>query len=179
MARKLDAQFDGQYLMSSVLMTSIMKSEPGTPPMRDAVNSFGVWVSAAATCMLGGSADGTRGADAALGDIACVAAFATGGVTAVAAPATVTPAKNLRRLTSRRDSGCGDFLAMDLLPLNVLHGSARGTCERMPADAYLLSRIISLPTRRGKAVATHSRMARLWFPRRRQSGILSRVNAPG
>ena len=41
MARKLEAQFDGQYLMSSVLMTSTMKSEPGTPPIRDAVNSFG------------------------------------------------------------------------------------------------------------------------------------------
>src|SRR5215510_7385264 len=116
MARKLEAQFDGQYLMSSVLMTSIMKSEPGTPPMRDWANSFGVWVSAAATCMLGGSADGTRGAGAALGEVACVAALATGGVTAVAAPATVTPARNFRRLTSRRGSDCGDFLAMEFLP---------------------------------------------------------------
>src|SRR3954463_3569434 len=33
-ALKLDAQFDGTYLMPSVLMTSTMKSEPGTPPMR-------------------------------------------------------------------------------------------------------------------------------------------------
>src|SRR5712691_53897 len=102
MARKLEAQFDGRYLMSSVLMTSTMKSEPGTPPMRG--NSLGVWVSAAATCIEGGSADGTR-ADAAPVAVAGAAAFATGGVTAVAAPATATPARNLRRLTS----GCGSF----------------------------------------------------------------------
>src|SRR5215468_2943245 len=97
MARKLEAQFDGRYLMSSVLMTSTMKSEPGTPPMRG--NSFGVWVSAAATCIEGGNADGTR-AGAAAGAVAWVAAVATGGVTAVAAPATAAPARNLRRLTS-------------------------------------------------------------------------------
>src|SRR5882724_1555954 len=98
MARKLDAQFEGRYLMSSVLMTSTMKSEPATPPIRG--SSFGIPVSAAATCIEGGSADGSR-AGAAPG---VVAAFATGGVTAVAAPATATPAKNLRRLTSGRGS---------------------------------------------------------------------------
>ena len=114
-------------------MTSTMKSEPGTPPIRDAANSFGVCVSAAATCILGGSADGSRGAGVALGDVACVAALATGGVTAVAAPATVTPAKNFRRLTSRRDCGCGDFLAMEFLPLNVLLGNPQRRCERLPA----------------------------------------------
>src|ERR1700738_5312065 len=97
MARKLEAGFDGRYLMSSVLMTSTMKSEPGTPPIRG--NSFGVPVSAAATCIEGGSAD-ARGAGASLDALASVAPFATGGVTAVAAPATATPAKNLRRLTS-------------------------------------------------------------------------------
>src|SRR3981081_1156557 len=101
MARKLEAQFEGQYLMSSVLITSTMKSEPGTPPIRG--NSFGVPVSAAATCIEGGSADG-RGAGSALGDVASVAPFAARGVTAVAAPATATPAKNLRRLTSGRRS---------------------------------------------------------------------------
>src|SRR5713226_6400633 len=99
MARKLEAQFDGRYLMSSFLMTSTMKSEPGTPPIRG--NSFGVPVSAAATCIEGGSADGTR-AGAAVGVVAVVAALATGAVTAVAAPATATPARNLRRLTSGR-----------------------------------------------------------------------------
>src|SRR6266436_6022250 len=31
MARKLEAQFDGTYLISSVLMTSTMKSEPAPP----------------------------------------------------------------------------------------------------------------------------------------------------
>src|SRR5262249_24160142 len=97
MARKLDAGFDGRYLMSSVLMRSTMKSEPATPPIRG--NSCGVPDSTAATCMFGGSADG-RGADAA--SVEC-AAFAT-GLAAVAAPATATPARNLRRLTSGRGS---------------------------------------------------------------------------
>src|SRR2546422_6802207 len=156
MARKLEAQFDGQYLMSSVLMTSTMKSEPGTPPMRDAVNSFGVWVSAAATCMLGGSAEGTRVAGAASVEVAEVAPFATGGVTAVAAPATATPARNLRRLTSGRGSGCGSFRAIELLPWMFCTAAHGGTCEQMPAHGYLLNRIISLPARRGKAVARHS-----------------------
>src|SRR5258708_441786 len=114
MARKLDAQFDGQYLMSSVLITSTMKSEPATPPMRG--NSFGVPVSAAATCQVGGSADGARGGGEALG-VAVVAASATGGATPVAAPATATPAKNLRRLTSGRGSlRAESFAIMELLP---------------------------------------------------------------
>src|SRR5260370_42139888 len=110
MARKLDAQFDGQYLISSVLITSIMKSEPATPPMRG--SSFGVPVSAAATCQVGGSAEGTRAGGAALGVVAVVAASATGGVTAVAAPATATPAKNLRRLTSGRAAFRAESLAI-------------------------------------------------------------------
>src|SRR6266849_4003715 len=105
MARKLEAGLDGRYLISSVLMTSTMKSEPGTPPIRG--SSFGVAVSAAATCMVGGNAEGRRG-----GALAVVAAFAAAGVTAVAAPATATPARNLRRLTSGR--GC--FRAMGFLP---------------------------------------------------------------
>src|SRR5438477_4159953 len=99
MARKLEAQFDGQYLMSSVLMTSTMKSDPGTPPIRG--NSFGVAVSTVATCIFGGSAEGRRsGASVAVP----VAPFATGGITAVAAPVTATLARNFRRLTSGR--GC-------------------------------------------------------------------------
>src|SRR5262245_21050444 len=81
--------------MSSVLMTSTMKSEPGTPPMREVDNSFGVPISAAATCAVGGSAEGIRGAAPVE---ALVAAFAGG--TAVAPLATATPAKNLRRLTA-------------------------------------------------------------------------------
>src|ERR1700716_2603120 len=110
MARKLEAQFEGQYLMSSVLITSTMKSEPGTPPIRG--NSFGVPVSAAATCILGGSADGRRGGSA-FGRVAGVAPFATGGVTAVAAPATATPARNLRRFTSGRGSFRAMVLSLD------------------------------------------------------------------
>src|SRR5215831_13693089 len=107
MARKLEAGLDGRYLISRVLMTSTMKSEPGTPPMRG--SSFGVAVSATATCMVGGSAEGRRGG-AFVGALAVVAAPA-GGVTAVAAPATATPARNLRRLTSGR--GC--LRAMEFL----------------------------------------------------------------
>src|SRR6516225_3189761 len=108
MARKLEAGLDGRYLISSVLMTSTMKSEPGTPPMRG--SSFGVAVSATATCMVGGSAEGRRGG-ALAGALAVVAALAAGGVTALAAPATATPARNLRRLTSGR--GC--FRVMEFL----------------------------------------------------------------
>src|SRR5258707_847936 len=82
--------------MSSVLMTSTMKSEPGTPPMRDVDNSFGVPLPAAATCAGGGGGEGRVGA--ALAE-AVVAACAGG--TAAAAPATATPVRNLRRLTGR------------------------------------------------------------------------------
>jgi hypothetical protein len=50
---------------------------------------------------VGGSAEGRRGAlmDASL----VAAAFAAGGASAVVAPATAAPAKNLRRLTSGRE----------------------------------------------------------------------------
>src|SRR5215472_7381729 len=109
MARKLDAGLDGRYLMSRVLMTSTIKSEPGTPPMRG--SSFGVAVSATATCMVGGSAEGRRGG-ALAGVLAVVAAPVAGGVTALAAPATATPARNLRRLTSGREC----FRAIEFLP---------------------------------------------------------------
>src|SRR3954465_6302108 len=96
-ARKLEAQLAGRYLMPSVLITSTMKSEPGTPPMRLATCSPGACVSAAATCMVGGSADGAR---------------ATGGGeestcdgTAVAAPAASAPVRK-----RRRSGVAGDFL---------------------------------------------------------------------
>jgi len=58
--------------------------------------------------MVGGSAEGRRGA---LMDPSVVAAFA-GGASAVVAPATAAAARNLRRLTSGR--GC--FRAMGFLP---------------------------------------------------------------
>ena len=70
-----------------------MKSEPATPPMRD--KSFGVPVSAAATRMLGGRAEGGRGAEE--GESCVVARAASGTVLAV--PATATLARNLRRFT--------------------------------------------------------------------------------
>src|SRR2546430_4044180 len=115
MPRKLDAGLDGRYLMSRVLMTSTMKSEPGTPPMRACDNSFGVPLSAAATCIVGGNAEGRR--SAALVDV--VVAACAGG-TPLAAAATATPARNLRRLTS----GCGRLRAMGPLPLCLMSRAA-------------------------------------------------------
>src|SRR5262245_9215579 len=92
MPRKLEAQLAGRYWMSRVLITSTMKSEPATPPMR-LVSIRGVPVSAAICVAVGGNADGRpAGADPAAG-----VAFATDGATA--APATATPVKNLRRST--------------------------------------------------------------------------------
>src|SRR6266481_140408 len=75
--------------MLSVLRTSTMKSEPGTPPMRFVGISPGVWVSSAATCVVGGS---TEGVFSATGSSAPRA-----GVAATAAPAASTPVRNLRR----------------------------------------------------------------------------------
>src|SRR5260370_38599793 len=72
-----------------------MKSEPATPLMRDCSPfSPGVAVSAAATCALGGSADGTCGA------ALCPApagSWDNAGLIAVAAPAATTPVRKLRR----------------------------------------------------------------------------------
>src|SRR5262245_17060812 len=107
MPRKLDAGFDGRYLMSRVLMTSTMKSEPGTPPMRAPAKSFGVPLSAAATCIVGGKAEGGRAA--ALVD-AVVAAGAAG--TAPAEPAIVSRPGTVARLRCGR----GGSLAMAFVP---------------------------------------------------------------
>src|SRR5438094_4294834 len=93
--------------MSSVLMTSTMKSEPGVPPMRDVDNSFGVPLSAAATCAVGGSAEGIRAGTL----VEAVVAALAGGV-ALAALATATPARNLRRLTA----ACGCLRLINVLP---------------------------------------------------------------
>src|SRR5262245_21837497 len=79
--------------MSSDLMTSTMKSDPSGRLVR--ASSFGVPVSAAARRAVGGSADGRGGA--AGGVCAGVAAAAPVGGAALAAPATATPARNLRR----------------------------------------------------------------------------------
>src|SRR6185436_13755351 len=99
MPRKLEAQFDGRYLMSSVLMTSTMKSEPATPPIR-ATSFSGVPVSAAMVQAVGGSADGIRAAAAPAAEVALAAC----GATAPAAPATATPFRKLRRSTFEADS---------------------------------------------------------------------------
>ena len=78
-------------------MTSTMKSEPALPAIRDR-SLPGVPVSAAIVRSVGGSAEGSRGATL------VGAAFAPfcAAVVAVAAPATATPARKLRRLTSGR-----------------------------------------------------------------------------
>src|SRR5262249_38779170 len=108
--------------MSSVLMTSTMKSEPGTPPMREVDNSFGVPISAAATCAVGGSAvgGGAEGIRGAARVEALVAALADG--TGVAPLATATPAKNLRRLTA----ACECLRLINFLPFHAapLRGQA-------------------------------------------------------
>src|SRR5436309_5089591 len=78
--------------MPSVLMTSTMKSDPGTPLTR--ASSRGVPVSASAAFPEGGTAEGARGA------CATTSAERAGGLiadAAVAAPAATTPVRNLRR----------------------------------------------------------------------------------
>src|SRR5262249_5090727 len=97
--------------MSSVLMTSTMKSDPAGPLACGSVG--GTPVSAAATAAEGGSADG-RGS-AAPGTAAEVAAAPGGVATALAAPATATPARNLRRFTF----GCPSLRAMSLPFLQI------------------------------------------------------------
>src|SRR5712691_8253878 len=81
--------------MSSVLITSTMKSDPGMPLTR--ASSRGVPVSASAALPEGGSAEGALGA---LGACATRSAERAGALiadAAVAAPAATTPVRNLRR----------------------------------------------------------------------------------
>src|SRR6476646_2646504 len=78
----------------SDLITSTMKSELGLPA-RCGI-SFGMAVSLAICCTLGGTAAGSRFTSAAV--VPGVAALAT--LVDAAAPATAAPARNLRRLTS-------------------------------------------------------------------------------
>src|SRR5215813_6569041 len=78
----------------SDLITSTMKSEFGLPA-RCGI-SFGMAVSLAICCTLGGTAAGSRFTSAAV--VPGVAALAT--LVDAAAPATAAPARNLRRLTS-------------------------------------------------------------------------------
>src|SRR4051812_50155566 len=100
-ALKLEAQFAGRYLMPSVLITSTMKSDPGTPPMRDAAPfSPGLAVSAAATCALGGRAEGRR--SGAAGGVA-----GNAGVTAPAAVVAMTPGRDFRRAVMGWSPGGG------------------------------------------------------------------------
>src|SRR5215468_7186623 len=95
--------------MFSDLMTSTMKSEFGLPARCGML--FGTLVSAAIWWAVGGSAEGSRFTSAAVvPGVAALAAVAD-------APATATPARNLRRLTSGRES----FRAISYLPwLNVI-----------------------------------------------------------
>ena len=81
------------YSIFSDLMTSSMKSEPGTPAW--APWDFGVRSSAAAATAVGLSADGRRTASERADGIAAASAV---GI-AVAALEIATPAMNLRRST--------------------------------------------------------------------------------
>src|ERR1019366_2588967 len=102
------------YSMPVERITSTMKSEPARPPSGDA--SFGTSVSIAICCAVGRSTEGILAA--ATGGVAALATSG-GEATVVAAPATATPARNFRRLTSGR----GLFRAISFLPL---HGHAGG-----------------------------------------------------
>src|SRR6202050_3841275 len=84
--------------MSSVLITSTIKSEPGVPLSRD--GSGAAPVSAAATWAFGGSADGSLCCGSA-------AVEALAGLTAPLAPATAAAVRNLRRLSFRLASFLG------------------------------------------------------------------------
>src|SRR5579871_4961223 len=97
MPRKLEAQFDGRYLMSSVLITSTMKSDPATPLMRDCAAAAGISISTAATCALGGTAEGARGTSGAR-------AARAAGASAPAALAATAPVRNFRRAGFNRES---------------------------------------------------------------------------
>src|SRR5882757_4488838 len=79
--------------MSSVLMTSTMKSDPATPPIRFR-SACGTLVSAAMVCVVGGSTEGRRA-----GAAPATVALAACGAMVPAAPATATPVRNLRRST--------------------------------------------------------------------------------
>src|SRR5882757_1189244 len=79
--------------MSSVLMTSTMKSDPATPPIRFS-SACGTLVSAAMVCVVGGSTEGRRA-----GAAPAMVALAACGAIVPAAPATATPVRNLRRST--------------------------------------------------------------------------------
>src|SRR6202051_3567613 len=93
--------------MSSVLITSTMKSEPGVPLSRD--GNAPAPVSAAPTWAFGGSADGS---------LCCGSAgfAALAGLTAPLAPATAAAVRNLRRLSFRR----AFFLGLVVSPLHRL-----------------------------------------------------------
>src|SRR5262245_40540459 len=106
-------------------MTSTMKSELGLPT-RCGI-SFGTLVSAAICCTEGCTAEGSRLTSAAV--VPGVAALAA--VADAVAPATATPARNFRRLTSGR----GSFLAIRFLLL--IAAPQRGVLDGLSAGGGL------------------------------------------
>src|SRR6266545_3946665 len=124
--------------MFSVLITSTMKSDPsGTCALGSAC---GVPTSAAATAPEGGSAEGLA-RPAPIGNVVVeVAALAMlcGTATAVAAPATATPAKNFRRFTSGR----GSFRAM---VFSHRHGGLGGRAGRSICGADTIAGAAAFP----------------------------------
>src|SRR5262245_39196289 len=93
--------------MSSDLITSTMKSEPGMPA--GFAEICGVPVSAAATAAEGRNADG-RGAFSMIGEVAALAPSE-----ALAAPANATPARNLRRSILDRAIAASHWMSALLL----------------------------------------------------------------
>src|SRR5262245_43868526 len=94
--------------MSSDLITSTMKSEPGMPA--GFAEICGVPVSAAATAAEGRNADG-RGAFSMIGEVAALAPSEV----ALAAPANATPARNLRRSILDRAIAASHWMSALLL----------------------------------------------------------------
>src|SRR3974390_1835836 len=99
--------------MSSDLITSTMKSEAGAPPA--CLGGSGVPISALASAAEGRSADGRAGSGA------VDAAFVCAGATALAALATATPVRKLRRLTP----SSARLRAIDASSLRPQHFAAR------------------------------------------------------
>src|SRR6185437_7092682 len=146
--------------MPSVLMTSTMKSDPAAPPMRFGATSPGVCVSAAATCALGGSADGARVFWAS----SCCACSSSAprvrvGVSAVAAPAATNPVRNLRRSLRAMASSCS--LALLYSKLAPYGGTTFDPAEH---ERNMRAEQNELLTRTGPGTPMGELFRRYWLP---------------
>src|SRR5438876_959771 len=149
MPRKLEAQFDGRYLMSSVLMTSTMKSDPATPPIRLS-SGCGTLVSAAMVCAVGGSAEGRRVA----AEPSATAAFAC-GASVPAALATATAARNLRRSTFGLESFVPRTLRVMMRSLGMKFLAATQSSPRAGSADCIAAEYVAPGGRRNETDAAH------------------------